>query len=48
MLREIQFFKERQLKEDDYIEVAQCITYEFIRKGENVFDWGNLFYTYLI
>lgn len=42
MLREIQFFKERDnIKEEDYAEIGQCLTYEYFKKNSNVFDWGN-------
>ena len=42
LLKDIQFFKERDnIKEEDFTEIGQCLTYEFVKRGNNVFDWGN-------
>ena len=41
LLKDIQFFRERDnIKETDFNEIGQCLTYEHIKKGQNVFDWG--------
>jgi hypothetical protein len=41
LLRDIQFFREREnIKEGDFNEIGQCLTYELIKKGQNVFEWG--------
>ena len=42
LLKDIQFFRERDnIKEEDFTEIGQCLTYEQIKKGQNVFEWGN-------
>ena len=41
MLRDIQFFRERDnIKDNDFFEIGQCLTYEYFKKGINVFEWG--------
>lgn len=43
MLRDIQFFKERgDVKESDFAEIGQCLTYEYFKKGSAVFEWGSV------
>ena len=45
LLKDIQFFKERDnIKEEDFTEIGQCLTYETVKQGNNVFEWGNSFY----
>ena len=40
-MKDIQFFRERDnIKEEDFNEIGQCLTYEMIKKGSNVFEWG--------
>jgi hypothetical protein len=41
LLKDIQFFRERDnIKEEDFNEIGQCLTYEMLKKGSNVFEWG--------
>ncbi len=42
MLREINFFKDRQIQqESELTEVAKVLNYENFKKGSNVFEWGS-------
>jgi len=42
LLKDIQFFKERDnIKEEDFTEIGQCLTYETVKRGNNVFEWDN-------
>jgi signal-transduction protein with cAMP-binding, CBS, and nucleotidyltransferase domain len=43
MMRDIQFFKERgDVKEADFAEIGQCLTYEYFKNGNSVFEWGSV------
>jgi CRP-like cAMP-binding protein len=39
-IREIEFFKERDVKEEDFLDIVQCLKYQKINAGDNVFDYG--------
>ena len=40
LIKTIQFFKERDIKEQDYIELVSCLTYEQFQVADNVFEYG--------
>ena len=43
ILKLFKFFKERDdIKEDDFTEIGQCLTYETFKRGSTVFEWGKL------
>jgi hypothetical protein len=40
LIKEIQFFKERDIKDHDLPDIVSCLNYEFFKAGSNVFDYG--------
>ncbi len=42
LIKTIQFFIERDIKDSDYTEIVSCLTYEFNRTNETVFEYGKL------
>ncbi|CDW72769.1 UNKNOWN [Stylonychia lemnae] len=40
LIKEIQFFKERDIKDQDFVEIVSCLTYENFKMGDTVFEWG--------
>ena len=40
LIKDIQFFKERDIKESDLNDIVQCLTYEYKNSMQKVFDYG--------
>jgi hypothetical protein len=40
IIREIQFFKERDIKAEDLVEIAYRLKHDFIPANQNVFSYG--------
>eukprot|EP00347_Sterkiella_histriomuscorum_P021256 403334649 len=50
LIKEIQFFKERDIKDQDFVDIVSCLTYESCQAQDNVFEWdtnGDKFYIIL-
>lgn len=50
IIKEISFFKERDIKDKNFIDIGSCLKYEFHDKGSTVFKLGttgNKFYIIL-
>eukprot|EP00347_Sterkiella_histriomuscorum_P024025 403332565 len=41
LIKAIQFFQEREIKDQDYLEIVSCLTYEHFQKDETVFEYGH-------
>lgn len=44
LLRQIQFFKDRSMNDEDLLDVASCMKLEVKEKGEDIIRIGNLFH----
>lgn len=42
--KEIQFFKERDIKEADYADIANCLTYEYKNTNQTLFEYGTIIF----
>eukprot|EP00347_Sterkiella_histriomuscorum_P010646 403375474 len=40
LIRKIEFFMERKIKENDLVEISNCLKHEYHKKGNVVFDFG--------
>ena len=40
LIKDVKFFKERNLSNNDLVQVSQSLQYEFVPKGEIVFEHG--------
>ncbi len=50
LIKTIQFFKEREIKDQDFIDIVSCLTYEYFSPGDFVFHFntqGEKFYIIL-
>jgi hypothetical protein len=41
-VKEIEFFRSRDIKETDFIDIAKVLKYEFVSADKNVFEYGKL------
>ena len=41
IVKQIQFFKERDIKNADYPEIISSMNYEFLKAGSVVFEYGS-------
>lgn len=41
LIKTIDFFKERDIKDADLPDIVSCLTYEFYKSGKEVFEYGN-------
>ncbi len=41
LIKSIQFFKERDIHEADFIEIVNSLHYEYMAPGSTVFDFGS-------
>ena len=42
LVKTIQFFRERDIKEDDYMDIVSCLTHEYCKANGTVFEYGKL------
>lgn len=43
LIKEINFFKERDINESDFCEIANCLSYEFKPAKSIVFEYGKVY-----
>lgn len=48
LIKTIQFFVEREIKDHDYTEIVSCLTYEYFKAGDIVFDYGKSTVTFTL
>jgi len=41
LIKTITFFKEREIQDQDFTDLATCLNYECYKAGENVFEFGS-------
>ncbi len=41
LIKTVQFFQEKDIKDADLSEIVSCLTYETRRPGDMVFDYGS-------
>ena len=41
IIKQIQFFKDRDIKDTDYPEIISSMNYEFCKAGSEVFEYGS-------
>ncbi|CDW72825.1 UNKNOWN [Stylonychia lemnae] len=42
LIKTIQFFQERDIKDSDYVEIVSCLTYEHFNPKDTVFEFGSV------
>lgn len=42
LIKTIQFFKERDIRDADFPDIVSCLTYESFEQGQDVFRYGKL------
>lgn len=40
LIKEIEFFRDRDIKDHDFPDIVSCLTYEHLPAGSSVFEYG--------
>lgn len=40
-MKEVDFFKQRKVKDSDFPDIIEALKYEFYKKGDTIMHWGD-------